>query len=129
MHSSYKNWPESKHQKEFVAWFKRVHYLYANLIIKIHNEGSRTVIANVELIRQGLCTGIPDLFIAVPRGTYHGLFIEMKKIGGKPTNPQKDKIESLQHMGYAAYIAYGHREAEKIATNYFEIEVCDGNGK
>lgn len=32
--------------------------------------------------REGMTKGVPDLHLPVPRGGYHGLWIEMKKPGG-----------------------------------------------
>ena len=71
----------------------------------IPNEGKRTVSNGAALKRQGLKKGVPDICLPVPRAKYHGMYIEMKRIGGKPTAEQQYYINELAKQGYCCVIA------------------------
>ena len=74
--------------------------------------------------------GYPDLFIAEPRGKYHGAYIELKKAGTKiftekgtlvsneHIREQFDMLEQLRRKGYIAEFACGFDEAKEIIDNY-----------
>lgn len=40
--------------------------------------------------KSGMRKGIPDLSLPAPRGSYHGLYIEMKRIKGGRIDPEQD---------------------------------------
>jgi len=75
------------------------------------------------LSQTGLRKGIPDNFIALPRGKYHGMFIELKCRGGQPTEDQKKWIETLVSQGYYVVLAYGWVDAVKRIGMYLKEEV------
>lgn len=74
--------------------------------------------------------GYPDLFIAEPRGEYHGAYIELKKAGTRifkkdgtlvadeHIREQFDVLEQLRRKGYVAEFACGFDEAKKIIDGY-----------
>lgn len=63
--------------------------------------------------------GFPDINLPVPRGGYHGLYIELKRrSGGKVSPDQQWWLDRLRGQGYCAIIAKGKDEAVKIITNY-----------
>ena len=73
--------------------------------------------------KEGLKSGVPDLFICRASGKYNGLFIEMKKVsGGTASKKQKDWIEVLRKEGYKAEICRGHREAINCFDEYIKGE-------
>ncbi len=62
----------------------------------------------------GMRPGIPDLFLPLPRGGAHGLFIELKRSNGKPSDVRDDQkfwIETLLNRGYWAVVCNGADEA------------------
>lgn len=75
-------------------------------------------------------TGWPDLFIAEPRGRFHGLFIEVKPEGTNITKvrtpeyatphiaDQASVIGELEGRGYAACFCCGFNEAQKVIDAY-----------
>jgi hypothetical protein len=64
--------------------------------------------------------GFPDIFIYEPRGTFHGLAIEMKRVkGGKIEPEQIEWKEQLRNRGYASYICKGSEDAIKVIDEYF----------
>lgn len=87
------------------------------------NGGSRHVVEAVNLKRTGVKAGIPDVTLPVPRGKYHGLYIELKRESLRPktlkskggiSDPQLEWIVRLRSQGYAVHVCYGAEEA--IAT-------------
>lgn len=68
----------------------------------------------------GYVRGVPDLLIFEPRGTYHGLMIEVKKDAKQyATKEQKEWMVELNKRGYLAYICKGFDEAKKAIDDYF----------
>ncbi|MFJ5346675.1 MULTISPECIES: VRR-NUC domain-containing protein [Pectobacterium] len=58
-------------------------------LLHIPNEGKRGPKAARDAKRLGIKKGVPDLFLALPRGGYAGLWIEMKAKGGKLSAQQE----------------------------------------
>jgi hypothetical protein len=55
----------------------------------------------------------------IPANGLHGLFLEMKKEkGARLQQNQIDFLNLAESMGYAAEVAYGFEEAQKIIQNY-----------
>lgn len=91
---------EAQIQSALVQWFHYAYPTYAPLFWHTPNGGSRHVLEAVKLKAQGVKAGVPDLFLAVPRGTYHGMFLELKASGKKPTSLQFQYLELLKSHGY-----------------------------
>jgi hypothetical protein len=69
--------------------------------------------------RAGMKKGYPDIFLPVPRGIFHGLFIELKKKGGsKPTKEQAEWLSELVGWGYDCYCCKGSRAAISTIESY-----------
>lgn len=71
--------------------------------------------------REGMRPGVVDTCLPVPRGRYHGLFLEMKRSNGVPsdlTANQRWWIERLTAQGYLATWAPGWEKASQIILNY-----------
>lgn len=89
------------------------------LMFHIPNEGRRTVQHAMSLKRLGMKPGVPDIFLPVARGGYHGLFIEMKRrIGGRSTPEQKEWQRALLEEGYAAVVCKGFEDAKETIDWY-----------
>lgn len=92
------------------------------MIFAVANGGSRHKLEAINLKRQGVLAGVPDIFVDVPCGHYHGLRIELKVGKNKPTDKQKEMIERYNKLGYKAVICYGADEAIKTLEDYFKGE-------
>lgn len=66
----------------------------------------------------GTKAGFPDLFLCIARGGYHGLFIELKTVKGKPTALQQTWLNRLNKQGYKAVVCYGFDEAKEAIKGY-----------
>lgn len=88
------------------------------LIFHIANEGKRTKKNGARLRREGLKKGIPDLFLPVAKMGYNGLFIEMKKRGGRTSPEQRWWIEKLRKQGYLVEVCDSSTKAIDLIKNY-----------
>ena len=108
-------------QKAFIKWCEVATCRYPNLnkVIHIANEGKRSYQTAAMLKAMGMKSGVPDLFIPVPRKCWHGLFIEMKTEKGKASENQVKWIETLSSLGYKAVICHGFDEAVEAVKRYY----------
>lgn len=70
------------------------------------------------LKRQGMKPGVSDLFVMIPRGPFAGLWVEMKRHGGKATEEQLSFLERARAVGYSAQVAEGADNATEIIRAY-----------
>ena len=63
-----------------------------NLLYHIPNGGSRNKAEAANLKRQGVRAGVPDLFLPVARGGYHGPYIELKFEKNKTSKNQESTL-------------------------------------
>lgn len=89
-----------------------------DLLFHIPNGGLRSKPEAVRFKRIGVKPGVPDLFLPVARGGWHGLFIEMKKKGGRVRPEQTEWIEALIEQRYRAVVCYGSEEACDVLFKY-----------
>ena len=68
--------------------------------------------------KSGYKKGFPDLFIYEPRGSYHGLAIELKTGYNKASKPQLYWQKELIKRGYKAEICTGIDEALDTINTY-----------
>lgn len=107
---------------EWVNWMSgRIPEL--ELLLHIPNGGKRNKLEAIRLKREGVRAGVPDLFLPVARGKYHGMFVELKAGKGKPTNLQKEWIRRLNEQGYHALVINGWEAAAKAIMEYLRMEV------
>lgn len=93
------------------------------LLFHIPNGGKRNVREAAMLKAAGVKAGVPDLFLPVARGPYHGLFIELKYGKNNATEKQKVWIKDLNAQGYKATICYGFEEAIQCLEDYIDLKV------
>lgn len=90
----------------------------AKLPYTVNAEGKRHSRQGAFLRAEGLESGVPDLLLAVARCGYHGLFLEMKRKGNKPTDEQLDWHVRLKAEGYAVVIPYSAEQAREYTLAY-----------
>ena len=110
---------EAQEQVLFFDYLKLHPRLYA-VSYHIPNEGKRSPVQGHRLRKQGLKAGVPDVFIGIACGGYHGLFIEFKYGRNKLTVLQQEVIKSLQIEGYAVALCYSAKEAAEDLNNYLD---------
>ena len=93
-----------------------------HLLFAIPNGGLRNSIVSARMKAEGVRAGVPDLFLAVPRGGYAGLFIEMKKRkGGVFSDAQKAMMADLAVQGFRVVGCHGWCEAKAEILSYLEL--------
>lgn len=118
---------EADEQCKLIAWadVSAACGVYPELALlhAIPNGGSRNKAEAAHLKRQGVRPGVPDLFLPVPKGKYHGLYIEMKFGKNKPTEAQKRWHRELVNQGYCVGVTYSALSAKKLIEAYMSSEV------
>lgn len=113
---------EATEQIAVIQWCEINKFMYPELKLIFHvpNGGTRNKIEAANLKRQGVKSGVPDLFLPVARHDYNGLFIEMKYGKNKTTENQKIWIEELQGQGYLCQVCNGAEEAVEVLKKYMK---------
>lgn len=117
--------PEELTQIGVLTWLKLQHPRVSQCVVKIDNEGRRSIGGHVKAKKMGLHVGAADLFIAWPTRTYHGLWLEVKPDKWKPYHTKKDRLENqkaflekMQRRGYCAVLGVGFDNCKQIINNY-----------
>lgn len=118
---------EAQHQAAVFKWSRqpdiRRQWPELALLFHIPNGGTRDPIEAKHLQQQGVKPGVPDLCLPVPRGGYHGLYIEMKSETGTATSEQNWWGERLLKEGYQWRICYGWTAAVSELMEYLSLSV------
>lgn len=114
---------------EQVTFFNRIRALAENdkrfaaaadRTFAIPNGGGRSKREAGRLKAEGIRPGVSDILCAVPSGTLHGLFIEMKSLTGDPSREQREWLSDCGGHGYAAACCRGANEAMRVWKFYVE---------
>lgn len=73
----------------------------------------------------GMKKGYPDVFLPVEVDGCNGLFIEMKRRDGKPSDVKKEQREwltDLETQGYRALVCFGWEEAVQVIERYLGMD-------
>lgn len=81
------------------------------LVHAIPNGGGRSKAEGGRLKAEGVRAGIPDLFIPVPVGMQHGMYIELKWGTNKPSQAQLEWIRRLRSRGYRVDVIWDNVQA------------------
>lgn len=93
------------------------------LMFAIPNGGARDAVTGAILKREGVKKGVPDIFLPVARGPYHGLFIEMKAgKRGKVSAEQEMYLNRLAWNGYQAIVCRSVDAGIQAITKYMALE-------
>lgn len=114
------NRTEEYEQSAVIQWAAYAKQMLPELDLLFHipNGGNRSISEAVRFKKAGVRAGVPDLFLPVPKGDSHGLWIEMKAKGGRIRPEQREWIEKLRQQGYEAYVCYGAEEAINRIKRY-----------
>lgn len=113
--------------EEQVAFFEVASYLLStdqySVLFAVPNGGKRHIRTAINLKREGVKAGVPDIIFAYPSQGYNGLFIELKRQkGGVVSEEQKYMLELLNANNYKAVVCNGCDDAVKTLKSYLGIE-------
>lgn len=112
---------ESKLQESAINFIRYSGYFS----IHVPNGGSRNVIEAMNLKKQGVMAGCPDVLIFdnimdLPSMViFKGISIELKVKGGKVSESQRTFIESLEKRGFLVFLAWNLTDL----IDYFEKNI------
>ena len=112
---------EGEEQATLFSWAKMQEYAHPELKLLIHipNGGKRSKSEAARFKAEGVKAGVSDLFLPVPKGDYHGLWIELKRLaGGTLSTAQKEWLEEMRAQGYAAECCKGWKQAAEMIEKY-----------
>ena len=114
---------EHEEQAKLFGWTRnhpKLPWMFA-----ITNGGLRNKATAVRMKSEGVKAGVWDIFLPIPSGGYHGLFIEMKFGHNKLTELQEQFGVFATGQGYLCKVAYSAEEAIEIIDEYLGNEVND----
>ena len=115
---------EQRLQSEVVRYIK---LKYPKVRFCASGGGMRTYVSVAKRMKEaGYVKGFPDLQITEARGSFFGLFLELKTEKGRPTKEQKEWIEDLHDRGYEAIICKGIDETIKAIDDYLSMKKTIG---
>ena len=120
---------EGEEQAMLFSWAQMFAYRYPELKLMFHipNGGKRSKVEAARFKKEGVKSGVPDIFLPVARGKYHGLFIELKRLEkGRVSSAQSDWIPALREQRYAAEVCKGWVAASALIEKYLKGEYKNG---
>lgn len=119
---------ESAYQTQVVEWsrwaFKANPARYPHLeMLHCSLNGVKLSGTQAKIAKgQGMLSGVPDLFLPVPKNGFHGLFIEMKSEKGRVTENQHWFLTNAESLSYKTVICYSAKEAISAIQAYYDEE-------
>lgn len=113
---------ESEEQTALFDWAKlqKCKYPELDMLSAVPNGGSRHPVEAMNLKKQGVKAGYPDITLDVAKQGFHSLLIEMKRKPNKPTQEQLEWHEKLKYYGNRVEVCYGFEEAKNVILNYLK---------
>lgn len=106
-------------QKKYFDWLEYERPTAREYCFAIANGGSRHILEAINLKRQGVTAGVPDVFHSIPSGIYHGLYIEFKREDvPKLKAAQEKKFELFQGVGYRCEMCNTLQKAKDVFDDY-----------
>jgi len=111
---------EHQEQATLFKWavFAAARWPELALLHAIPNGGHRNKVTAAMLKAEGVKRGVPDICLPVPRGRWHGLYIELKAEGGSASLEQRRWLAALQRQGYRAELCKGWEQARRLIEDY-----------
>lgn len=91
---------ESELQAECVKWFRYQYPQYKMLLFAIPNGGLRNIRTAVTLKKEGVISGVPDMFLSIPRNGWNGFYLEMKAGSNDLTTNQEEFFRLASKQNY-----------------------------
>jgi len=115
---------EHDHQTTLFDWIRINRNLDPRLkaFFAVPNQRKWTIPQFKYFEKEGFKSGVSDVLGLVPQGQYHGIVIEMKRKGGKPTPEQIEFLNMCRDNGYKTYICFSAEEAIIAIQYYLSLE-------
>jgi hypothetical protein len=114
--------PEAVEQEKVIKWARDNEKNYPFLWM-LHSSLNGVRLSKMQAGKakaSGMLSGVPDLFLPVPRGCFFGLYIEMKSAKGRISSEQSKFLQAASDFGYSCFICYSAVEAIKRIEDYYQ---------
>ena len=105
-----------------VRWFGLQYPQFSDRLHHSPNGGRRNAREGARFKAMGTRAGFPDLFLAVARDGWHGLFVEMKSDEGRQSAGQREWQRIAAEEGYRYEVCRSFDDFEKIVNEYLKNE-------
>lgn len=82
-----------------IAW-ARMHHICKDYLVHFANERKCSPAQGLMLKRMGVKAGVSDLALLWPSKGYHGMWLELKAPGNKPSSSQVRWMKLMEKAGY-----------------------------
>lgn len=103
-----------------VKWFKFAYPEYSRRIFHPPNGGSRNAIEAKKLKDMGVLPGVCDIIVTIPKGDYHGLFVEMK-VGNNDLSQYQEEFIKEHEKDYYCIVCYTEQEFKEGVRKYLKM--------
>lgn len=87
-----------------------------------NRKGQVTSRQRIKLVREGLRAGVADLMLPVPRGEFHGLFLELKRKPNKVSDEQEEFLAFVKAQGYFTAVGWSFEEGRDFILQYLRMQ-------
>lgn len=111
---------ENQIQARYFGWADMMALKIPSLKLLFHipNGSHKSVTSRAIFKLIGLKAGVPDVFLPVAAGEYHGLWIEFKSEKGRVSDVQQEWHEKLAEQGYKVIVSRDWNEAADETLRY-----------
>ncbi|MFV7771658.1 hypothetical protein [Shewanella marisflavi] len=109
-------------QVEAFNWLFEHWHEYYDDFAAVPNGGARPDATAQDLADEGVKKGYPDVTGDLPKGIYHGIFIEFKWGTNKPSTKQISMLRRKASRGYFVCVIYSLDECIDVLTKYFTLK-------
>lgn len=126
MNMRYAKRSEDTEQINVVSWANWNVNRYPELrwLFHVPNGGSRNKQEAVKFKQMGVKAGVSDLCLPYPKGSYCGLFVEMKFGNNRQQDTQKEFLADMAAAGHFVATCYSAEEAIKVIEEYLNLALC-----
>lgn len=123
MNMKYAMRSEDTEQINVVSWANWNVNRYPELrwLFHVPNGGSRNRAEAVKFKQMGVKAGVSDLCLPYPKGSYCGLFVEMKFGNNRQQDTQKEFLADMAAAGHFVVTCYSAEEAIKVIEEYLNL--------
>ena len=115
---------EHQHQEAFFSWWRvyaKTNGMNEKLCFAIKNDSRHTKAGRIYRWKEGVQAGVCDVFLSIPAGGKHGLFIEFKAEDKQPSKPQREFAEAAFRQGYETAVARSAIDATAAVMAYLRL--------
>ena len=109
---------ETHEQQAFINYCDWKGYREKYVIAAVPNQRKVNIATGLRFKREGVLAGMPDVFVAVPRGNVPGLWFEFK-FGKNKCSPEQLRVHKLlRSAGYTVVVVWSSEEAINALERY-----------